>query len=96
MARQANDTGSKSLHVSLVALPEAAISTLAGMYDVMSGAAMMGVASAGTKPPFRVEIVGETVGPLLLASGLPITVQSTISLSIFLAIAAVSPDYNLP
>lgn len=78
MARQANDTGSKPLYVSLVALPDAAISTLAGIYDLMSGAAMMGVASAETKPPFRVEIVGETVGPLLLASGVPITVQRAV------------------
>lgn len=78
MARQANDTGSKPLHVSLVALPDAAISTLAGIYDLMSGAALMGVASAETKPPFRVEIVGEIVGPLLLASGVPITVQRAV------------------
>lgn len=78
MARQANDTGSNPLHVSLVALPDAAISPLAGIYDLMSGAAMMGVASAETKPPFRVEIVGETVGSLLLASGVPITVQRAV------------------
>jgi transcriptional regulator GlxA family with amidase domain len=58
-----------ALHVSLVALPDAAISTLAGLYDVMR---------APKGAPFHVEIVGEASGPLLLASGVPIEVQRSI------------------
>jgi transcriptional regulator GlxA family with amidase domain len=66
-----------SLHVSLIALPDAVVSTLAGIYDVMNAFALMGLSNAGAKP-FQIEIVGEGVGPLELASGVPITVQRAI------------------
>jgi transcriptional regulator GlxA family with amidase domain len=59
--------------VSLVALPEAALSTLSGVYDVLNAFALLGEPS-----PFQVEIVGETVGPLQLASGMPVAVQRAI------------------
>jgi transcriptional regulator GlxA family with amidase domain len=65
------------LQVSLVAVPDAVISTLAGVFDVMNGVALM--APAGAAVPFRVEIVGEAAGPLKLASRLPIEVQRPIS-----------------
>lgn len=65
-------------HVSLVALPDAVISTLAGLYDVMNAAVMMGITPAGSAAPFHVEIVGEREGAITLASGLPITVQRSI------------------
>ncbi len=78
MVKQMNYTGSKPLQVALVALPDAAISTLAGIYDVMNWAAQMGLASPGAKPPFRIEIVGEKLGALPLVSGVPIDVQRTI------------------
>lgn len=70
-------SGSISRHVSLVALPDAVVSTLAGIYDVMNAFAFMEVsnAGAGARVPFRVEIVGEAAGPLELASGVPINVQ---------------------
>jgi transcriptional regulator GlxA family with amidase domain len=63
-----------------VALPDAVVSTLAGIYDVMNASALMGPASAGApaRAPFHVEIVGESVGPLQLASGVPIQVQRSI------------------
>jgi transcriptional regulator GlxA family with amidase domain len=63
-----------SLHVSLVAIPDAVISTLTGIYDVMNSFRML----AGTddaipgEPPFKVEIVGATRGPVTLASGMPV------------------------
>ncbi len=70
----------QQLHVSLVAIPEAVISTLSGIFDVMNAFDMMGL--SGDKPnepaPFKVEIVGEAVGPLTLASGLPVGVQRAI------------------
>jgi transcriptional regulator GlxA family with amidase domain len=67
--------GPPTRHVSLVALPDAVISTLAGIYDVLNGVAMMGLAR---RAPFTVEVVGELAGPMCLASGLPFEVQRSI------------------
>ncbi|WP_089726701.1 GlxA family transcriptional regulator [Modicisalibacter muralis] len=72
-----NHTGPKPMQVSLVALPDAVISTLAGIYDVVNGVTLMGLAPGAT-PPFRIEIVGEKRGALPLASGVPIDVQRAI------------------
>jgi transcriptional regulator GlxA family with amidase domain len=68
------------LHVSLVALPDAVVSTLFGIFDVMNGVALMSASNVdgGARRPFQVEIVGEKPGPLDLASGVPITVQRAI------------------
>jgi transcriptional regulator GlxA family with amidase domain len=71
--------GSPSRHVSIVALPDAAVSTLFGLYDVLNAFPQMGVkAGSGSLAPFQVEIVGEAAGPLRLASGVPITVQRAV------------------
>jgi transcriptional regulator GlxA family with amidase domain len=78
MSRQANQNGQAPLRVCLIALPDAVISTLAGIYDVMNGVSMMGIAHPGSEHPFKVEIVGEQSGPLHLASGVPIDVQRNI------------------
>ena len=69
------------LHVSLVALPDAVISTLGGIFDVLNAFANMDGLGAGTgaRPPFQVEIVGESEGALGLASGLPIEVQRAVA-----------------
>lgn len=65
------------LHVSLVAIPEAVVSTLSGIFDVMNAFAMTPIRehTSLSAAPFRVEIVGMSPGPLELASRLPITVQ---------------------
>lgn len=74
--RPAPTTGARrARHVSLVAIPDAVVSTLAGLYDVMNAATMMGLMD---EAPFEVEIVGECVGPLRLASGVPMQVQRAI------------------
>jgi transcriptional regulator GlxA family with amidase domain len=80
MARQPTDAGSEARHVSVVALPDATLSTLAGIFDVMNVFAMMRRSNAGSRAraPFHAEIVGETVGALQLASGVPINVQRAI------------------
>jgi transcriptional regulator GlxA family with amidase domain len=80
MAKQSTRPGSSSHHVSLVALPDAAVSTLFGIFDVMNAFALMGPSNAalGARAPFHVEIVGETVGALELASGVPINVQRAV------------------
>lgn len=71
---------SLTLHVSLVAIPEAVVSTLSGVFDVMNTSAMMH--APGKSPQartFRVEIVGLQTGPLELASRVPVTVQRSVA-----------------
>ena len=81
MARQPIYPGSDPRHVSLVALPDAVVSTLSGIFDVMNAFAFMDMpnAKAGAWVPFRIQIVGEAAGPLELASGVPIDVQRAIA-----------------
>jgi transcriptional regulator GlxA family with amidase domain len=57
-----------------VAVPDAAASTLFGIFDVMNAFSVMGLVPAGTAP-FQAEIVGEETGPLTVASGVPVNVQ---------------------
>lgn len=77
MTRQSHSPGSDPRHVSLVALPDAVVSTLSGIYDVMNAFTLMGLPNP--KAPFRIEIVGEKRGPLALASGVPIQVQRPVA-----------------
>jgi transcriptional regulator GlxA family with amidase domain len=80
MASQPSQPGSGTRHVSLLALPDAVASTMFGIFDVMNAHALMGGASAGLglRAPFRVEIVGEAVGPMRLASGVAIDVHRAV------------------
>lgn len=69
------------LHVSLVAIPEAVVSTLAGIFDVLNAFAVLpGARGAEPEgPPFRAEIVGLERGPLELASRIPVSVQRAVA-----------------
>lgn len=79
MNRPRSRAGSPPLQVSLLALPDAVVSTLAGIYDVMNGAALTDLARpVDAQPPFDVQVVGEACGPLRLASGVPFEVQRAI------------------
>ncbi|QDF99144.1 transcriptional regulator [Azoarcus sp. DD4] len=78
MTTPSNPARSRPCRVSLVAFPDAVVSTLAGIFDVMNGIALMGATPAGAPPPFQVEVVGEATGPLPLASGVPFEVQRAI------------------
>ena len=73
-------SGSKPRHVSVVAIPDAVASTLFGVFDVMNALPLrhMSGAVGHAWAPFHAEIVGEAVGPLELASGVPIQVQRSI------------------
>ena len=62
---------SHTVHISLLALPDAVVSTLAGIYDVMNSIALLDISATG----FHIEIVGEQAGFLELASGVPFHVQ---------------------
>ena len=81
MVRQPLHTGSDPRHVSLVALPDAVVSTLGGIFDVMNAFTLMRAprTTGHGSVPFQVEIVGEAAGPLDLASGIPINVQRAIA-----------------
>jgi transcriptional regulator GlxA family with amidase domain len=70
----------RPLHVSLVAIPDAVLSTLTGLYDVLNSFAMLAGQddSIPADPPFVVEIVGIERGPVMLASRLPIGVQRAV------------------
>lgn len=63
------------LHVSLVAIPEAAISSLTGLYDVFKTFNILGTVDPAVprESPFEVEIVSVEPGIMTTASGLPIT-----------------------
>jgi transcriptional regulator GlxA family with amidase domain len=68
---------SKPVRVSLIAIPEASISTLHGLYDVLNSFRLLkGWGEAiPDEPPFEVEIVAAEAGPLVLASGLATRAQ---------------------
>jgi len=69
------------LHVSLVAIPEAAMSTLLGIHDVLSSFPLFSGRDSAlpTTPPFTVEIVGRERGPIRLANGLTLEARRGIS-----------------
>lgn len=75
--RRLNQSGPRSHHVSLVALPDATASTLFGIFDVMNANTLMDLSPAGPRT-FQVDIVGEAVGPLELASRVPVAVQRSV------------------
>lgn len=69
----------RPLHVSLIVVPDAMVSTLGGLYDAMNAPALLALVGASARAaPFAVEIVGERAGPVMLASGVPLAVQRSI------------------
>jgi transcriptional regulator GlxA family with amidase domain len=71
----------RPLHVSLVAIPDAVISTLSGIYDVLGSFRMLGRTdpSLPEAPPFTIEIVAARRGSVALASGVPVEARRAIS-----------------
>jgi transcriptional regulator GlxA family with amidase domain len=71
----------RPLHVCLVAIPDAVISTLTGIYDVLGAFRMLGRVdpSIPERPPFQVEIVSAARGPVTLASGVPVEAGRAVS-----------------
>ena len=78
MAMPSTGSEASPRHVSLVALPDAVVSTLYGIYDVINAFGLMRIQGTRARAPFHAEIVGESVAPLKLASGVPINVQRSI------------------
>lgn len=71
------DSGQRTVRVAIIALPDAAISSLTGMYDVLNGAELMGI-SRDDQTRFSVEIVGEKKGLLQVASGVSVDVRTSL------------------
>lgn len=71
----------RPLRVSLVAIPDAVISTLSGIYDVLNSFRMLGRAepTLPEEPPFTVEIVAAERGSVGLASGLPVEARRAVA-----------------
>jgi transcriptional regulator GlxA family with amidase domain len=64
-------------HISVLAVADSTVSTLFGVYDVLSFVERQSLASTGSAP-FHVEIVGEAKGLVALASGVTIEIQRSI------------------
>jgi transcriptional regulator GlxA family with amidase domain len=77
LARRPARPGVVRRHVSVVATPDATVSTLFGIFDVLSFFERMNPPPADGVP-FHVEIVGEAAGPLGLASGVTVDVHRAI------------------
>jgi transcriptional regulator GlxA family with amidase domain len=97
MAKRSSNPAWSPVHVSLVALPDAAASTLFGIFDVLNAFSLMRMSGPGEggHAPFKIEIVGEAMGSLGLASGVPIQVQRSID-SIETTDLVIVPSLLLP
>jgi len=71
----------KRNHVSLVAVPEATLSTLVGLYDVLNIFELLGTFDDAVPEtaPFQVEIVGQEREMTQTASGLPVATQRAVA-----------------
>jgi transcriptional regulator GlxA family with amidase domain len=68
--------GTRPLHVSLVATPDAQVSPLSGLYETLTSFPLLANFERGLpERPFDVDIVGPTPRPARGASGLPLGVQ---------------------
>jgi transcriptional regulator GlxA family with amidase domain len=59
----------KRVSVGIVAIPDAGLATLSGIFDVLNGLALLaGREGVPDHPPFEAELLGETADPVRLAS----------------------------
>ena len=59
----------KRVRVGIVAIPDAGLATLSGIFDVLQSLALLvGREGVPDHPPFQVELLGETADPVRLAS----------------------------
>lgn len=64
------------VRVGIVAIPDAGLATLSGLYDVLNSLALLaGRDGVPDRPPFAAEILGETDAPVRLASGIALPVH---------------------
>lgn len=65
---------SRTLRVSVVALPDTGVATMFGVLDVLNSFSVLGITGAGAPAPFSAEIVGAEAGPLMGVSGVAVPV----------------------
>jgi transcriptional regulator GlxA family with amidase domain len=72
---------SRPLHVSIVAIPDAVVSTLSGIYDVLGCFRMMAGSDPAMpdEPPFVIEIVSTAKGSVRLRSGMPVEARRAVA-----------------
>jgi transcriptional regulator GlxA family with amidase domain len=71
--------GRRRVRVGIVAIPDAALATLSGLYDVLNSLAFLaGREGVPAEPPFQVSILGETDEPVRLASGIVLPVHGAV------------------
>ena len=59
----------KRVSVGIVAIPDAGLATLSGIFDVLNSLALLaGREGVPEHPPFEAELLGETADPVRLAS----------------------------
>lgn len=69
----------KRIRVGIVAIPDAAVATLTGIFDVMNSLALLtGREGVPDHPPYQLEIFGETADPVRLASGITLPVHGAV------------------
>jgi transcriptional regulator GlxA family with amidase domain len=83
-AKVINGIGAKrmnSIHVSIVAIPDAMFSTLSGIYDVLNAFSMLSTYDDAVPniSPFQVQIVAPTREAISTASGLPLTASRALA-----------------
>jgi transcriptional regulator GlxA family with amidase domain len=67
------------VRVGIVAVPEAGLGTLSGIFDVLSSVALLaGREGVPEHSPFEVEILGETADPVRLASGVTLPLHGSV------------------
>jgi transcriptional regulator GlxA family with amidase domain len=71
----------RPLHVSIVAIPDAVVSTLMGIFDVLGSFRMMAGSDPAipSEPPFILEIVSTAQGNVRLASGVPVNARRAVA-----------------
>jgi transcriptional regulator GlxA family with amidase domain len=69
------------IHVSIVATPDSMVSPVSGLFETLTSVGPMAAAEGDAlsdSAPFEVEIVGPSAGAMSSASGLPITVHTSV------------------
>lgn len=70
----------KQVRVGIVAIPDAALATLSGIFDVLNSLALLaGREGVPEGPPFDVELLGETADPVRLASRVTLPLHAAAS-----------------
>lgn len=72
--------GLRRIRVGIVAIPDAGLATLSGLFDVLSSLALLrGREGVPDHPPYEVELLGETADPVPLASRVTLPLHGAVT-----------------